>query len=307
MSRIKFAVTFGGPGYDIRKAAPEAEALGYDGLWTGDHVMTGRPIGDCLTQLAAAAVLTSRVDLISGVLLLPLRHPIPVAKALTHIDRLSDGRLIAGLGVGGEYPNEWLASGVPPRERGARMDEGIEVLTRVWTEESVTHDGRFYPFEDVTLLPRPVQQPHPRLWFGGRGPACRRRTASHGAGWFPYLMTPERYADGLAALTRETAAQGRAPASIERAFLVFVGLTDLAAYDVSKDPTNPGAKKGNKYYLIGPTEECIASLKGYVDAGVEYFAIAWVGDPALTETSVRHFATEVAPEVRRYAEERSGA
>ena len=307
MSPIKFAVTFGGPGYDIRKAAPEAEALGYDGLWTGDHVMTGRPIGDCLTQLAAAAVLTSRVDLISGVLLLPLRHPIPVAKALTHIDRLSDGRLIAGLGVGGEYPNEWLASGVPPQERGARMDEGIEVLTRVWTEESVTHGGRFYAFEDVTLLPGPCNSRTPASGSAGRGPACRRRTASHGAGWFPYLMTPERYADGLAALTRETAARGRAPASIERAFLVFVGLTDLAAYDVSKDPTNPGAKKGNKYYLIGPTEECIASLKGYVDAGVEYFAIAWVGDPALTEASVRHFATEVAPEVRRYAEERSGA
>ena len=280
MSPIKFAVTTGGPGSELRRTAPEAEDLGYDGLWTGDHVMTRQPIGDCLTQLAAAAVLTSRVDLISGVLLLPLRHPIPVAKALTHIDRLSDGRLIAGLGVGGEYPNEWLASGVPPQERGARMDEC------------------------VTLLPRPVQQPHPRLWFGGRGPACRRRTASHGAGWFPYLMTPDRYADGLAAMQREAVERGRDPASIERAFLVFIGLTDLAAYDVSKDPTNPGAKKGNKYYLIGPTEQCIEGLKGYVDAGVEYFAIAWVGDPALAEASVRHFAKEVAPEVRRYAESR---
>ena len=305
MGEIKFAVSFGAPGYDIRRAAPLAEDLGYDGLWTGDHVMTGGPIGDCLTQLAAAAVLTSRVDLIAGVLLLPLRHPIPIAKALTNVDRLSNGRLIAGVGVGGEYPNEWLASGVPPEERGPRMDEALEVLTRVWTEDSVTHEGAYYPFQDVTLLPKPVQKPHPPLWFGGRGPASRRRTAALGAGWFPYLLTPDHYADALASLIRETKERGRDPSSIDRAFLVFACFTDLGDYDESKDPTNPGAKKGGKYYLVGSTDECIARLKAYVDAGVEYFATSWVGDPSRSEASTRHFATEVAPEIRRYAESRS--
>ncbi len=307
MGHIKFAISFGGGGYDIRKSAPLVEELGYEGLWTGDHVMTGRPIGDCLTQLAAAAVLTCQVDIIAGVLLLPLRHPIPVAKSLTNIDRLSAGRLIVGMGVGGEYPNEWQASGVPPEERGPRMDEALEVLTRVWTEESVAHEGDYYPFRDVTLLPRPVQDPHPRLWFGGRGPASRRRTATYGGGWFPYLLTPEHYAQGMADLEREMEKRSRDPGAITRAFLVFVGMTDVVGYDESKDPTNPTAKKGSKYYLIGPTEQCIERLKAYIDVGVEYFAIAWVGDPSQAEASTRHFAKEVAPEIKRYAESRANS
>ena len=299
VARIKYATMWGGPGETVRDL-PKLEELGYEGHWTGDHVMTLRPMGDILTHLAAASMVSTKLDLISGVLLLPLRHPVPVTKSLTNIDQLSGGRLIVGVGVGGEYPDEWEACGVPPKERGARMDEALEVVTRLWTEEHVTHEGRFYPLNDVTLMPRPLQQPHPPWWIGGRLEASQRRAAKWASGWFPYLVTPERYEAGLRAIERYSDEYGRKldMQTFQKALLVFVGLTDLAEYDPSKDPTRPDRKKGNKYYLIGSTKECIANLQAFADSGVDYFAIGWVCDPKEVPAHVRHFAEHVVPLVR---------
>lgn len=129
--------------------------------------------------------MSTKLDLISGVLLLPLRHPVPVTKLLTDIDHLSGGQLIVEVGVGSEYPDEWDACGVPLKERGSRMDEALEVVTRLRTEEHVTHDWRFYPLNDVTLMPRPLRQPNTPWWIGGRLEASQRRAAKWASGWFP--------------------------------------------------------------------------------------------------------------------------
>ncbi|MCH8195603.1 MAG: TIGR03619 family F420-dependent LLM class oxidoreductase [Chloroflexi bacterium] len=299
MAKIRYAAMWGGSG-ELREVGA-LEELGYAGTWFGDHVMTDmRPLGDILTSMAAAAMVTKELDLISGVLLLPLRHPVPVTKALTNIDHLSKGRLTVGVGVGGEYPAEWEACGVPVRERGARMDEALEVVTRLWTEEHVDHEGRFYPLRDVTLTPKPYQRPHPPIWLGGRREASQRRAARYGAGWIPYLVTPERYEAGLRSIERYADECGRKldMGSFTRAILVFVGLTDLAEYDPSKDPTRPDRKKGSNYYLIGDTKECIARLQEFATVGVEYFTIGWVCDPKEVQTHIRHFAEHVAPHVR---------
>jgi len=298
MPTLKFATTCNLAG-DLGAPA-QIEALGYDGIWAGDHVMNGRPMVDCLTGLAAVAALTRRVDLITSVLLLPLRHPVPVAKALTTIDHLSKGRLIVGVGVGGEYPEEWQASGVPLNERGPRCNEGLELLRRVWTEDGVTHTARFYPVRDVTLVPRPYQRPHPPIWVGGRREASQRRAARFASGWVPYLITPEHYREGLGNIQRYAQEYGRAldMASFTKAILLFVAMTDVGGYDPDKDPTRPDRKRGDRYYIIGDTAYCVHRFLEYAKAGVEYFTMAWVSEPGQGPAQVRHFAEKVIPALR---------
>src|SRR5262245_4594663 len=122
------------------------DRCGYDSLWVGDHIAFAIPILDPLLQLAQAAVASRRLLLGTGVYLLPLRHPGPVAKQVATLDHMSEGRLIFGVGVGGEFPKEYALAGVPISERGARLSEGIAVLRKLWTGEPVAHEGKFYSF-----------------------------------------------------------------------------------------------------------------------------------------------------------------
>jgi len=128
---------------------------GYDSLWVGDHISFAVPALDPLLQLAQAGIVSRRLTLGTSVYLLPLRHPAPVAKQVATLDHLTEGRLIFGVGVGGEFPREYEVCGVPRGERGARLSEGIALLRRFWSGEPVSHTGRFYgPFSDMPMQPR---------------------------------------------------------------------------------------------------------------------------------------------------------
>ena len=152
------------------------DRCGYDSLWVGDHVSFAVPILDPLLQLAQAAVVSRRLTLGTSVYLLPLRHPAPVAKQVATLDHLTEGRLIFGVGVGGEFPKEYEVCGVPHNERGARLAEGVAVLRKLWTGDKASHDGRFYgPFADVPMRP-PPRQP------GGRRCGSPAEATRHCAG-----------------------------------------------------------------------------------------------------------------------------
>src|SRR5881275_967383 len=117
---------------------------GYDSLWVGDHIAFAVPILDPLLQLAQAAVVSRRLMLGTNVYLLPLRHPAPVAKQVATLDHLCEGRLIFGVGIGGEFPKEYEACGVPPAERGGRLSAAIPLLRQLWSGAAVTYDGRYF-------------------------------------------------------------------------------------------------------------------------------------------------------------------
>ena len=134
------------------------DRCGYDSIWLGDHVSFPIPFFDPLMMIAQAAVVSRRLTFGTGVYLLPLRHPAPVAKQVSTLDHLTEGRLIFGVGVGGEFPKEYELCGVPRAERGARLSEGIDVLRKLWTGEPVSHHGRFYNFTDIPMNP-PGRQP----------------------------------------------------------------------------------------------------------------------------------------------------
>src|SRR5213593_1527801 len=138
------------PPEELFSLAPRSEELGFDSLWTGDHVSFHNPLYECLTLLASYAGITRRIKLGSAVYLLALRHPTVAAKITSTLDALSGGRFIFGVGVGGENPKEFEACGIPVGERGARVSEGVEAVRALWRDSPASFKGRFTQFEGVS-------------------------------------------------------------------------------------------------------------------------------------------------------------
>lgn len=192
------------------------EGSGFESVWTGEHVVLmdpheapspvppETPFLDTVAALSFAAACTERLLLGSGIILLPQRNPVMLAKELSGIDVLSKGRLLFGVGVG-YVPREFEALGIPYSERGARMTEHIEVIRTLWTEPHPKFEGRFTSFAGIQSHPRPVQQPHPPIVVGGNSDATFRRAVAQGNGWYGFFQDLDATAGALKAL--EQAAQ----------------------------------------------------------------------------------------------------
>ena len=186
----------------IALIARTAEDAGYESIWTGEHVVLidpqetpspappATPILDTVAALAFAAAHTQRVKLGSGIILLPQRNPVVLAKELAGIDVLSNGRLIFGVGVG-YVKGEFDAIGVPYEERGPRTSEHIEAIRALWTQDKPDFQGEFTQFSGIQSRPQPVQNPHPPILVGGMSPPAYRRTVAHADGWYGFFQTPE--------------------------------------------------------------------------------------------------------------------
>jgi probable F420-dependent oxidoreductase len=175
-----------------------AEAAGFDSVWLGEHHNSVTLYPAPLIGLAAIAGRTRRLRLGTGVLLLPLYHPLAVAEEAAMVDVISGGRLILGVGAG-YAPEEFSAFGVSITERGSRMDEAVPLIHRLWSEENVTHAGRHYRVTNATVGPRPVQRPRPPIWFAGWVEPAIRRAGRLGDAW---LGGPSAKLDELAACVR---------------------------------------------------------------------------------------------------------
>ena len=166
----------------IRRFLPRAEALGYEGLWVQEQIIGDVPVLEPVTLLTYAAALTSKPHLGSSVLITVIRNPVQLAKSLASLDLLSNGRLIVGVGVGGPHVPE-AVFGVNSERRGQRFIEGLQVMKALWTEPRATMSGEFWSFANVAMAPKPVQKPHPPLWFGAREAVALKRAARLGEGW----------------------------------------------------------------------------------------------------------------------------
>lgn len=204
------------------RVAVAAEQAGFDSVWTGEHVVLPDPQAPpspappqmpmldpaaCLSFLAGR---TRRVRLATGIIILPQRNPLVLAKELGSVDVLSGGRLLFGLGAGYLEP-EFAALGIPFAERGARTSEAIEVIRALWTQESPSFDGRFWSFRGIQAMPRPVQDPHPPIVVGGHSPPAFRRAVAQGDGWYGFALgldATRKALAGIAAAQRETPREG---------------------------------------------------------------------------------------------------
>src|SRR5438105_14893349 len=230
MSDIQVGFVAGGDS----KQASAMEQLPIDSLWTGGHIASNNPSPEAMMNLARLSAVTERVKIGTSILLLPLYEPAIVAKQVADLDRASGGRLILGVGIGGEYPAEFRACHVPITERGRRTDEAIGLLRTLWTAQPITHDGPFYAMEDVRVHPGPAQPGGPPIVVAGRKEPAMRRAALLGDGWMPYLYSPRRYAASVDTIRERAADAGRDLADFGWYLFVFVNV----------DPDGSRAREG---------------------------------------------------------------
>ena len=255
--------------------AKKGEEFGFDTLLTGDHILVPKNISSVypyteggefpgsgsgesmeqITLLSYIAGQTSKIRLVTSVLIVPHRNPLIAAKSLATLDVLSGGRLVVGVGVGW-MREEFQALGLPPfEERGAVTDEYIRAFKVLWTEDEPHFDGKYISFDDISFLPKPAQKPHPPIWVGGESRPALRRTAELADGWYPLgsnptfpMGTPEQLQAGLDRLAQYAQRFGRDPSTIETIYrthqfelqteaagpdrLPFVGDADQIAEDI---------------------------------------------------------------------------
>lgn len=283
-------------------AVQQVDRLGFDSFWCGDHIAFAIAILDPITQIAQAAVVSRRLTFGTAVYLLPLRHPAPVAKQIATLDHLTDGRLVFGVGIGGEFPKEYESCGVPIGERGARLGESIEVIRKLWTGEKVSHFGRFFAFKDVVMTPAPRQPGGPPIWCGGRSTAALQRAARIGDGWFSYAVTPDMFAKGL--VTIEAAAQeaGRKLDRFATAHLLFARIGDSyeraldeAAASLSVRYAMNMRPATERYGAIGTPAQVAEKIREFHAAGVRHLSLDLVGPYERRDEQFERFAAEVRP------------
>ena len=286
------------------------EAIPIDAVWQGGHVLPPGPTGEAITRLALMTAWTERVRVGAAVLVLPLYHPVVAAKQLADLDARSGGRLAVAVGVGGEFRAEFAAVGVPRAERGARTDEGIDVLRTLWRGDGpATHHGKFWHFDDVELhavssggIGAGHHANGPPVLVSGRKAPAMRRAALRGDGWLPYLVSADAYARSVATVRAEADAAGRPLGDgFEWALYLYCSIRadgDRARSDVASFLGRAyGDKPREMLDRIAPAgtpDEVVPRLQAYVDAGVRHFVVA----PAAPEDTlevVRLAATEVLP------------
>jgi probable F420-dependent oxidoreductase len=271
----------------------EAEQRGIASLWVSDHVVfpraksSGYPGGrfphapdtpylEPVAVLAAAAMATERARLGSSVFILGHRHPVVMAKMLTTIDALSNGRLICGVGVGW-WEEELTTLGVPFKQRGRHADEILQIFKTLWTSDHPTFAGEFFRFDDLGFQPKPVQKPHPPIWVGGNSPGAFRRVVTYGDGWHATYLQPAELRASLEKLRAAADAAKRPFDTIE----------------LSMRCRNTGA-------LSASRQEVIDLLGAYKKAGLTHVMLDIRRD-SLTEMleNLDIVATEIRPAVNR--------
>lgn len=256
------------------EATLEAERLGFESVWMADHlafpleasgsphpgaeippVPPSTPVFDAFGWLCFLAGQTSRIRLGTNVYLLALRHPFAAARAVQTLDVVSHGRAEVGVGAGW-LREEWTAAGLDPRTRGRRLDEALEVCTRLWTEPTIEHHGEFYDFAPVMFEPKPVQTPRPRIHVGGESEAALRRAVRY-EGWFGLVHSPASAAGRVASLRSARAAAGRAGEPFE---------VTLSAGPGVEEQVEDFARAGVDRLVVAPwrrSRECRESLQAF--------------------------------------------
>lgn len=302
---MRVALALNADAQHVAAEARRAEQHGYDAVALGEHLFFHGPTPNAFVTLAAAAGATSSVRLLSSVALLPLYPAALAAKLAASLDGVSAGRFDLGVGVGGEYPPEFEAAGVPVAERGPRTDEALEVMTRLWSGEKLDFAGRFTRVPGLALDPPPVQPGGPSIWLGGRRPAAIRRAGRFADVWMPYMYDPERLATSLGQVRAEAQHRGRDPDSVRGAIFCW-GAVDpdgqwarRQAIDVvSQTYQQDFTRLADKYLLLGTPDQVIARLREYADAGADTLVFSPAGTGAARDRIVITFTEQVLPAAR---------
>lgn len=259
------------------------EQLGFDGLFTGEHVMFHRPTWDAVTMCTAMAAATESIAIGPAATVAPLRHPTLLAKEFTGVDLVSDGRLILCLGVGGDYPKEFEALDVPLERKGRRTQESLEILKLYFSGERFSYEGEIFTLSDVLLEPPPAQPGGPPVWLAGRREVTQKRAARFADGWLPYMYTAKSVRRTYDFIRDDAERAGR-ELSPDYAWGAY---TYIAFGDEGEEaqrradehlawrynePRFVGDLAG-RYNVAGDVDGCVEQLMAFVEAGVTHLVL----------------------------------
>jgi alkanesulfonate monooxygenase SsuD/methylene tetrahydromethanopterin reductase-like flavin-dependent oxidoreductase (luciferase family) len=267
--------------------AERAEALGFDSVWVGDSLLA-RPRHDPLTLLAAVAARTRKIELGTAVLLPALRNPVVLAQQVATLDRISEGRLILGVGIATDVPNiraEFEAAGVPFEKRVGRMVEGLALARALWTGKPVDWDGRWKIKESV-LGPTPHRPGGPPIWISGSVTPARVRAGKLYDGWFPNGPSAAEYTSQWQEVLGAARAAGRDPAVLTGAMYLTLAIDEDNARAEAKINgflehyygMRPDVMRKRQMCYAGPAAGAAAWLKGYAEAGATHLVLRFAGD-----------------------------
>lgn len=280
--------------------AARCEALGIDSLWLSERLAGPAPFLEPMAAIAAMAARTRQLKFGMSVLVLPARNPVVLARQIATIDFLSGGRLLPAFGLGTDDPREQEATGVPKAERAGRTDEAMVLMRRLWTEDAVTHHGRYFHVTEVTMRPRPLLA-HRAVWFGGRSEAALRRVARLGDGWLASAVTPDEVRAGVATIQRLAAEAGRVIEPDHYGVILPYAITD--------DPVEVLGRVGpalrrlrpelavEAYALVGSADACVERIARYIAAGASKFVLRPICPPAELVTQLELLAEHVIARV----------
>jgi len=270
------------------------EELGWDSIWFSERATLDVP--DPLAMMAAVAGRTRRLKFGPSVLVLPGRNPVLLAKELATIDQLSAGRLVVAFGLGAPVPGDRELLGIDLKDGAAIVDEAVPLMKRLWSEEHVTHQGEHLHVQDLTLRPRPHQQPWPDVWFGGHSKPALRRVGRIGDGWLPSFLAPREYRE-RADLIRETAAETGREIDEEH----YGALVTYVPVEPAGDPRGIVAAFASRrpdvapedVIALGGPDDLRARLEAFVQEGASKFVVApvvaprdWTAELALLREAV---------------------
>jgi len=316
MKQVKIGVGFGlfrlgMPSADaIVQVAERAEEWGLDSFWLSDHLMAPTPELDVVATLSLLASRTSRIKLGPSVFLLNLRHPLVAAKSFATLDYLSNGRIVMAVGTGANLA-DYAACGIPTEGRGRRLDEGILILRKVWTEPKASFHGKYFNFDNVTLEPRPLRRTNNDsgtidIWVGGRADAALKRTARLADGYFASFQTPEEFSRNMATIRDYAVQFGRANARIESGLILLCRLAatrDRAIEDMR--PLLAAMGRGGDAFLqrtiYGSPDDIMERLHEYIAAGLDKFVLWPVAEPDAWAGQVELIGREIATHYARAA------
>ena len=288
-------------GITIPTKAQLAMQHGYESVWVGDHVVCPVPMLDPFQQLAQLAALTDGITLGTAIYILPLRHPVQVAKQATSLDHLCEGRFVFGVGLGGDFPEEWAACEVPVTERGPRMSSALPLIRTLMRGEPTRAQDRFYHFPETRLTPAGYREGGPPLWIGGFVPAALKRVAHFADGWIGYMKTPSEYGSGLEVIDAEAQACGREFRTFGAAHLLSVRIEptreeamEAARKDVGYAMAEEMGLASPEHVALGSPADVAERIEAYQRAGVRHFIIETLGFEDRPEQLAR-FAEEVRP------------
>ncbi len=271
----------------------------FESAWVQEQVIGAAGSLAPLQTLTYAAACTEQLRLGCAVFVLPLHNPLHLAKAISSLDCISHGRVEVGVATGGRG-RPFAAFGVNADRPVARFNEALALMKACWTEREINFDGRLWKLHGASMEPKPVQKPHPPLWFGGSVPAGMRRAVRHGNGFMGAgSQTTARFAELVKVVGEELSAQGRNPDTFRIGKRVYVHVDDDPARGRRRLEEalvrHYGGGEWSENVLAGPGEECAAGVRAVADAGAQLILLNTLIDD---EGQLERLATEVIPELR---------